>query len=85
MDFIRKLCARFGPNDWVLLTEMPGNRWSFQIWGPHPVQGKIDAKSENEAKNLAFEIVKAHLAALGRLNARPHLSVLPWQVAVRWS
>lgn len=85
MGFIRKLCARFGHKDWVLLTEMPGNRWTFQISGPHPVQGRIGRKSEEEAKNLALTIVKAHLSTLGRMRERALLRALTWQVAVRRS
>jgi len=87
MNWLRKLSAKFGNQDWALLTEMPGNRWRLLIWGPHPrpVQSEIGTKSEDEAKNVALKIVKAHLAAVGRLSERAHLSRLEWRVAVRRS
>jgi len=84
MNWFRKLSAKFGDQDWVFLTEMPGSRWSFLIWGPHPrpVQGVLRTKSEDEAKRVVLGIVKAHLAALGRMSERASLSTLPWRVAV---
>jgi hypothetical protein len=87
MGYLQKLSARFGDRDWVLLTEMPRNRWRLLIWGPHPrpVQGDIGTKSEDEAKKVALEIVRAHLAAVGRMSERARLSTLQWRVAVRRS
>ena len=84
MSWFRKLSAKFGDKDWVFLTEMPRNHWRLLIWGPYPrpVQGEIGTKSEDEAKRVALEIVRAHLAALGRMTERAHLSTLPWRVAV---
>jgi hypothetical protein len=85
MNWLRKLSARFGDEDWVLLTEMPGNQWRFVICGLHPhlVQGKIGTNTEDEAKRVVLGIVKAHLAALGRMSERARLSTLPWRVAAR--
>jgi hypothetical protein len=84
MSWFRKLSARFGDQEWVFLTEMPGSRWRLLLWGPYPrpVEGEIRAKSEDEAKRVVLEIVRAHLAALGRISDRARLSTLPWQVAV---
>jgi hypothetical protein len=83
MACLQTLCARFGNEDWVLLTEMPGSNWSFQIWGPEPALGKIGTTSEDEAKRLALIIVKDHLAKLGRSSECARLSTLAWRVAVR--
>jgi hypothetical protein len=87
MNWLRKLSASFGDKDWVFLTEMPGSRWHFLIWGLYPrsVQGELRTKSEDEAKRVVLGIVRAHLAALGRMSDRARLSALPWRDAVRRS
>jgi hypothetical protein len=70
MGYLQKLSARFGDRDWVFLMEMPRNHWPFLIWGPDPspVQGDVGTKSEDEAKDEALEIVRAHLAAARRMS-----------------
>jgi|SRR5215471_20697682 len=83
MAYLQTLCAKFGSEDWVLLTEMPGSNWSFQIWGPQPAQGKIGTTSEDEAKRRALTIVKDRLEKLGRRAEGARLSTLTWRVAVR--
>jgi len=83
MACLQTLCAKFGNEDWVVLTEMPGSHWSFQIWGPEPAQGKIGTTSEDEAKCRALTIVKDRLAKLGRSAECARLSTLKWRVAVR--
>lgn len=83
MRCIRTFCAKINKWEAVLLSEGFDGKWTFLIWGSHPVQGYIGKTSEADAKDKVLKAIKASWAASGRNRGSAALSDLPWQVAIR--
>lgn len=83
MRCIQTFCAKINKWESVLLSEGFDGKWTFLIWGSHPVQGYIGKTSEADAKQKALNAVKASWKASGRNRGSAALSDLRWQVAIQ--
>jgi hypothetical protein len=82
MKSAETIIAKIEADHWLLLKREFGGDWSFEVWGIHPLSGRVGIVGEDTAKEHALCAAQQHLENYGLPSVPLQPSELSWRVAV---
>jgi hypothetical protein len=82
MKSAKKIIAKIEAEHWLLLNRDFEGDWTFEIWGVHPLFGRVGLVSEQAAKQQALFAARQHLENHGLPSTPLPAAELSWRVAV---
>jgi hypothetical protein len=82
MKSAETIIAKIEADHWLLLKREFGDDWSFEVWGIHPLRGRVGVVSKDTAKEHALRAAQKHLENCGLPGVPFQASELLWRVSV---